>query len=93
MNEVSLIDKFLSDPTYKTELCITFISTGFCIYGNRCRFAHGKMNYSTNQQSFLSLKHIHVILFINLNIVAMESAFISNTIIGNFIFYYVLGIL
>ena len=42
MDQVNLVEEFLHDPTYKTELCITFTSTGFCKYGNRCRFAHGK---------------------------------------------------
>lgn len=26
---------------YKTELCHTFVTTGVCRYGRRCRFAHG----------------------------------------------------
>jgi len=30
------------DPKYKTELCKSFTETSFCIYGNKCRFAHGK---------------------------------------------------
>jgi butyrate response factor 1 len=30
------------DPKYKTELCMTFANSGFCAYGNKCRFAHGK---------------------------------------------------
>jgi hypothetical protein len=30
------------DPKYKTELCKKFTETGFCAYGNKCRFAHGK---------------------------------------------------
>lgn len=30
------------DPKYKTELCTSFSETGFCQYGNKCRFAHGK---------------------------------------------------
>lgn len=31
-----------SDLKYKTELCKTFSQKGFCAYGNKCRFAHGK---------------------------------------------------
>ena len=31
-----------NDPKYKTELCKSWIDTKFCIYGNKCRFAHGK---------------------------------------------------
>lgn len=30
------------DPKYKTELCKSWKETGFCVYGNKCRFAHGK---------------------------------------------------
>ncbi len=30
------------DPKYKTEICAAFQENGFCPYGNRCRFAHGK---------------------------------------------------
>jgi len=30
------------DPKYKTEICSAFQENGFCPYGNRCRFAHGK---------------------------------------------------
>ena len=29
------------DPKYKTELCKSFMQSHFCIYGNKCRFAHG----------------------------------------------------
>ena len=29
------------DPKYKTELCKSFMQTNFCVYGNKCRFAHG----------------------------------------------------
>lgn len=31
----------LLDPKYKTELCKSFISEGFCRYNFKCRFAHG----------------------------------------------------
>jgi hypothetical protein len=34
--------EFKRDPKFKTELCKTFSDTGFCCYGNKCRFAHGK---------------------------------------------------
>jgi hypothetical protein len=29
------------DPKYKTEMCKSWIQTNFCVYGNKCRFAHG----------------------------------------------------
>ena len=32
----------LKDPKYKTELCKSWMETHFCVYGNQCRFAHGK---------------------------------------------------
>jgi hypothetical protein len=31
-----------NDPKYKTELCKSFTETNFCVYGNKCRFAHGR---------------------------------------------------
>lgn len=30
------------DPKYKTEMCKSWTDTNFCVYGNKCRFAHGK---------------------------------------------------
>lgn len=30
------------DPKYKTEMCKSWSETKFCVYGNKCRFAHGK---------------------------------------------------
>ena len=30
------------EKNYKTELCKKFQSKGFCPYGSKCRFAHGK---------------------------------------------------
>jgi hypothetical protein len=35
-----------SDPKYKTELCKSWSETGFCVYGNKCRFAHGRHELS-----------------------------------------------
>lgn len=29
------------DPKYKTEMCKSWLQTNFCVYGNKCRFAHG----------------------------------------------------
>lgn len=31
-----------NDPKYKTEMCKSWSQTGFCVYGNKCRFAHGR---------------------------------------------------
>ena len=39
------------DPKYKTELCKSWIETNFCVYGNRCRFAHGKGELNIKLQS------------------------------------------
>ena len=36
------LDKNNTSKKYKTELCKKFQSTGFCPYGNKCQFAHGK---------------------------------------------------
>lgn len=40
--KVDYEEEFKNDPKFKTELCVKFTSTGFCRYGNKCRFAHGK---------------------------------------------------
>ena len=39
---VDLLQEYLKDPKYKTELCKTYAEKKFCVYGNKCRFAHGK---------------------------------------------------
>ncbi len=39
---VDFFKEFKKDPKFKTELCTTFTETGFCPYGNKCRFAHGR---------------------------------------------------
>ena len=46
-----LEDKFNPSEKYKTELCEKFQSTGFCPYGNKCRFAHGKEELITKIQN------------------------------------------
>ena len=38
------------DQNYKTELCKKFQTTGFCPYGSKCRFAHGKGELITKIQ-------------------------------------------
>jgi hypothetical protein len=42
MEYVDLLQEYLKDPKYKTELCKTYAEKKFCVYGNKCRFAHGK---------------------------------------------------
>jgi hypothetical protein len=39
---VDYLREYQQDPKYKTELCKSFTEAGFCAYGNKCRFAHGK---------------------------------------------------
>ena len=46
-----LKDKCNSSQKYKTELCKKFQSIGFCPYGNKCRFAHGKEELITKIQN------------------------------------------
>lgn len=41
MDYVNFEEEKIKDPKYKTELCKSWIETGFCVYGNKCRFAHG----------------------------------------------------
>lgn len=42
LEHVDYVKEYLNDPKYKTELCKTWSESGFCAYGNKCRFAHGK---------------------------------------------------
>ncbi len=39
---VDYIKEYQHDPKYKTELCKSWSENGFCAYGNKCRFAHGR---------------------------------------------------
>ena len=39
---VDFSKEFIKDSKFKTELCSTFSEAGFCPYGNKCRFAHGR---------------------------------------------------
>jgi hypothetical protein len=39
---VDPVKEFQMDQKYKTELCKSFTENGFCAYGNKCRFAHGR---------------------------------------------------
>ena len=42
MEYVDLLSEYMKDPKFKTELCRTYAEKDFCVYGNKCRFAHGK---------------------------------------------------
>lgn len=42
MEQVNLEVEFKKDPKFKTEMCKSWGTKGFCVYGNKCRFAHGK---------------------------------------------------
>lgn len=37
------------DPKFKTELCKSWCDRNICVYGNKCRFAHGKDELSLKQ--------------------------------------------
>jgi hypothetical protein len=39
---VDISKEYQSDSKYKTELCKSWTESGFCAYGNKCRFAHGR---------------------------------------------------
>jgi hypothetical protein len=42
LEQVDYLKEYQTDPKYKTELCKGFSENGFCPYGNKCRFAHGR---------------------------------------------------
>ena len=42
MEYVDFSKEYRKDSKFKTELCSTFSESGFCPYGNKCRFAHGR---------------------------------------------------
>lgn len=42
MDFVNFEEEKRKDPKFKTELCKSWIETRFCVYGNKCRFAHGR---------------------------------------------------
>ena len=52
LEPVNYEEERLKDPKYKTELCKSWIETNFCVYGNKCRFAHG--NHELNNKEFNS---------------------------------------
>ena len=39
---VNILEEFHKDPKYKTEMCKSWQSKTLCVYGNKCRFAHGR---------------------------------------------------
>lgn len=50
MDPVNFEEERRNDPKYKTELCKSFMETNFCVYGNKCRFAHGYKELVTKKQ-------------------------------------------
>ena len=52
LDKVDFEEEKRKDPKYKTELCKSWIETNFCVYGNKCRFAHG--NHELNNKEFNS---------------------------------------
>ena len=45
-----------SDPKYKTEMCKSWLKTNFCVYGNKCRFAHGTFELFSKHESTTKYK-------------------------------------
>ncbi|MFM7850330.1 MAG: hypothetical protein ACKO96_00055, partial [Flammeovirgaceae bacterium] len=55
MEIVDFEKEWKKDPKYKTELCKGFEARGLCVYGNKCRFAHGRgelFDKSVNLQNY-----------------------------------------
>ena len=50
MDPVNYEEEKKNDPKYKTELCKSFMETNFCVYGNKCRFAHGYKDLVVKKQ-------------------------------------------
>ena len=50
MDPVNFEEERKNDPKYKTELCKSFMETNFCVYGNKCRFAHGYKELVSKKQ-------------------------------------------
>ena len=48
--QFQLQEKKQTNSNYKTELCKKFQTRGYCPYGNKCRFAHGKEELITKIQ-------------------------------------------
>ena len=41
VSSLSVEEQLAKQDLYKTELCRSFVETGSCRYGKKCRFAHG----------------------------------------------------
>lgn len=41
LDPVDIEEEKRRDPKYKTEICKSWMENHFCVYGNKCRFAHG----------------------------------------------------
>ena len=39
---IQIINEYIKDPKYKTEMCKNWERSGNCPYNSKCRFAHGK---------------------------------------------------
>ena len=55
MDQVDFEMEWRKDPKFKTEPCKGYEARGVCIYGNKCRFAHGKhelFDKSINLQNY-----------------------------------------
>ena len=59
LEAVDFEKEWKKDPKYKTELCKSFESKNICMYGNKCRFAHGKselFDKASNPQNYKQKK-------------------------------------
>ena len=57
--KVNLQQEFKKDPKYKTEMCKSWQTNGFCVYGNKCRFAHGRQELFDKSNSNVKYKQKH----------------------------------
>jgi hypothetical protein len=44
--------KCQASERFKTELCRCFMETGYCQFGSRCQFAHGRIELREAKKSF-----------------------------------------
>ena len=64
--KVNLQQESKKDPKYKTEMCKSWETKGFCVYGNKCRFAHGREELFDKSNSNNNYKQKHCTSFYKL---------------------------
>ena len=65
LEEVNKEKEWRKDPKYNTELCKSFEAKGICIYGNKCRFAHGKQELFIKSQNLQNYNEKQCFSFYN----------------------------